>query len=80
MTTSRCPTYWRLMTARDKAAASLADMRKAKPGSASVAMAESILDDAIAKQTAHLQECPICGEWRKEIKELAVKPMEGCEE
>ncbi len=80
MTTTRCPIYWQLMLARDTAAASLEELRRAKPGSASAARAESILDDAIEKQTAHLHECSVCGVWRAEMKKLAERPMEGCEE
>lgn len=83
MTASRCPTYWRLMTARDKATADLEAIKAAHPnggGSESIRIAGEIVTTAIAKQTAHLHECPVCGKWMAETKELAERPGKEEEE
>ncbi len=73
--TSRCSTYWTLMTARDRAAAAVANAEAEHPDGGGlhpdITYALGVLATAQADQTRHLQTCPVCGEWRDEIRILA---------
>ncbi len=82
--TSRCVIYWQLMIARDKASAAVVAARLAHPDGGGmhpqITYAEGVQHQAQRDETNHLHTCPVCGEWWKEIKIVAERPMEECKD
>lgn len=70
--TDRCGIYWRLMYARDKAAQTLAVVKRNGSRTA-IDQAENAVVEAQENETSHLQTCPVCSRWNEEMRKLAEK-------